>query len=153
MAHNQGTGAPTRHGIRSSETRNWIRTHRLGGVALVVGRRWILWGGVLLVVLAIVLLRIVALFRFLPGRWRGVLVTLLLTLGSMDEGHVVPRNPPLAVGGISEEDRKEDHEAGNRDADAGSDAEPVSADELAESDGGVSGGQAGDRLGKGTDAS
>jgi len=121
-----------------------VRGRRLIVVALVVGGRRILRGIVLWIVLAIVLrvvlLWTVSLLCFLsvasernpgkaPGRWRGILVevTLLLVLRSMDEGHVGPRNPPSPVHGVSEEDRKDDHETDDRDSDTCSSAQSLPA--------------------------
>lgn len=141
--------------MKRSKVHSWNRTHRLGGVALVIGGRRVLGAGVLralLVVLRIVLravlailLWVITLLRFLSkeallGRRRGILgyVTLLLVLCGMDKGHVGSCEPPPSVGGVSEEDRKDDHETGDRNADARSGAKLVPADELIESDSQVS---------------
>lgn len=121
-------------------------------VALVVGRRRILRGVVLRIVLAIVLravlLWIVTLLHFLsvtserapeeaPLGWRGVLVrvTLLLVLCGMDEGYVCPCDPPPSVHGVAKEDRKDDRETGDSDGNTCSGAQSFPANIIVETDG------------------
>jgi len=64
-----------------------------------------------------------------PLRWRGILVGITLLLGLWDED-ADTRSPPPTVGEVSEEDRKDDRETGDRDADARSDAESFPANDI-----------------------
>jgi len=117
-------------------------------IALVVGGRRILGGIVLWAVLAAVLLWIVTLLHFLPVasgrdpeeallRWWGVLarVTLLIVRRVMDKGHVGLRDLPSPVHGISEENREDDPEAGDRDGDTRGVAQSVPANGSTETNG------------------
>jgi hypothetical protein len=121
----------------------------LRGVVLWAILTIVVFAIVLRVVLAVVVLSwIVTLLHFLsfaskrdPGEtplmWRRVLVrvTLLLVLCGVDEGHVALRHPPPPVDGVSEEDREDDHETGDRDADTRSDAQSFPANDIVEANG------------------